>query len=103
MNEQSSRSYCSEAECFPEKSRWRWNEQVCQKVKCKTATCERTFTFFDNTLTLSVLSQVSTNEWHHAAWVYDGMYIKLYVDKVLMSTTPMTGKCPNLNNLGSVL
>ena len=24
------------AECFPEKSRWCWNEQVCQGVKCKT-------------------------------------------------------------------
>ena len=24
------------AECFPEKLRWCWNEQVCQGVKCKT-------------------------------------------------------------------
>ena len=26
---------CSMAECFPEKSKCRWNEQVCQGVKCK--------------------------------------------------------------------
>ena len=36
MNEKFSRSTCSVVECFPEKSRWRWNEQVCQGVKCKT-------------------------------------------------------------------
>ena len=35
MNEWSSRSNCGIAECFPEKSTWRWNEQVCQGVKCK--------------------------------------------------------------------
>ena len=29
VNEYSSRSNCSVAECFPDKSRWRWNEQVC--------------------------------------------------------------------------
>ena len=27
------RSNCSVAECVPEKSRWCWNEQVCQGVK----------------------------------------------------------------------
>ena len=26
-------SNCSLAECFPEKSRWLWNEHVCQEVK----------------------------------------------------------------------
>ena len=34
VNEWSSRNY-SVAECFPEKLRWPWNEQVCQGVKCK--------------------------------------------------------------------
>ena len=28
-------SNCSVAECFPEKSRWRWNEQVCQAGRVK--------------------------------------------------------------------
>ena len=28
-------SNCSVAECFPEKSSWRRNEQVCQGLKCK--------------------------------------------------------------------
>ena len=27
---------CASTECFPEKSRWRWNEQVCQAVEYKT-------------------------------------------------------------------
>ena len=35
MNEYSSRSNCSMVECFPEKLKWPWNEQVCQGVKCK--------------------------------------------------------------------
>ena len=35
MNELSSRSNCSVSECFPEKFKWPWNEQVCQGVKCK--------------------------------------------------------------------
>ena len=35
LNKQSSRSNCSMAECFPEKSKWHWNEQVCQGVNCK--------------------------------------------------------------------
>ena len=30
MYKQSLHSNCSEAECFPEKSSWCWNEQVCQ-------------------------------------------------------------------------
>ena len=34
-NEYSSRCNCRAAECFPEKSKWRWNEQVCHRVKCK--------------------------------------------------------------------
>ena len=34
VNEYSFRN-CSVAECFPEKLRWPWNEQVCQGVKCK--------------------------------------------------------------------
>ena len=28
MNDQFSRSNCSVAECFSDKSRWRWNKQV---------------------------------------------------------------------------
>ena len=35
MSEYSSRSNCSVAVCFPEKSSWCWNELVCQRVKCK--------------------------------------------------------------------
>ena len=35
LNEYSSRSNISVAECFPKRSGWRWNEQVCQVVKCK--------------------------------------------------------------------
>ena len=33
VNKKSSCKNCSMAECFQEKSRWRWNEQVCQGVK----------------------------------------------------------------------
>ena len=36
MNVKSPRSNCSVAECFPEKSRWRWSEQVCKEVMCKS-------------------------------------------------------------------
>ena len=32
VNETSSRNDCSVAECFPEKSRWCWNERYCQWV-----------------------------------------------------------------------
>ena len=35
VNEQSSRSNCCVAECFPQKSSRRWNEQFCQGMKCK--------------------------------------------------------------------
>ena len=35
MSEYSSRSNCSVAVCFPEKSSWCWNELVCQRVNCK--------------------------------------------------------------------
>ena len=35
MNEQFLCCNCGVAECFPEKSSWYSNEQVCQEVKCK--------------------------------------------------------------------
>ena len=35
VNEQSLHSNCSVAVCFPEKSSWRWNGNVCQEVMCK--------------------------------------------------------------------
>ena len=33
VNELPSRSNCGLAECFPQKTRWRWNEHICQGVK----------------------------------------------------------------------
>ena len=35
MNEWSSRIKCSVAECFPEKTSWCWNKQVCQECSAK--------------------------------------------------------------------
>ena len=35
VSELSSSNNFSVAECFPEKLKWPWDEQVCQGVKCK--------------------------------------------------------------------
>ena len=41
--------------------------------------------------------QVRGNKWHHVAWVYDGASLKLYVDKQLDKTTPITGTHDTFN------
>ena len=46
VSEWSSRSNCSVAECFPEKSSWYRNEQVCQGVKCKALWLVRRTRYF---------------------------------------------------------
>ena len=36
--------------------------------------------------------QVPSGVWNHLVWVYDGTYLKLYINNVLtLPTTPMTG------------
>ena len=40
--------------------------------------------------------QVSDGEWHHAALVYDGKCLKLYVDGVFRKQKPMTGNVSDL-------
>ena len=45
MSEYSSRSNCSRTECFPEKSSWCWNEQVCQRMKHKVLSVYTYFLF----------------------------------------------------------
>ena len=35
---------------------------------------------------------MADNEWHHAAWVYDGQTLQLYIDGKLKRHDAMTGK-----------
>ena len=35
---------------------------------------------------------MNDNMWHHAAWVYDGTTLKLYVDGVQQSESAISGK-----------
>ena len=39
-----------------------------------------------------MMLQMDDHDWHHAAWVYDGSSLKLYVDGVLKSTSAISGK-----------
>ncbi|KAI0236872.1 hypothetical protein LSAT2_012642 [Lamellibrachia satsuma] len=38
---------------------------------------------------------MADNLWHHAAWVYDGQHLNLYIDGVLSSQTPVSGFMQN--------
>ena len=40
---------------------------------------------------------MADNDWHHAAWVYDGQMLKLFIDGVLKSHDDMSGKNATLD------